>query len=110
MCGHLNRPRLQKVEALLKDDAMTLARAIAGKHGGDRGNQYTGGKSSNPTLAERKQDRGKAYTLSRLKSEAPELFARVCEGELSANAAMRFQISRGLFADLSCAVTYSTRF
>jgi hypothetical protein len=29
----------------------------------------------------------KAYTLSRLKRESPELFAAVCDGELSANAA-----------------------
>lgn len=29
----------------------------------------------------------KAYTLSRLKRESPELFQAVCDGELSANAA-----------------------
>ncbi len=29
----------------------------------------------------------KAYTLSRLKRDAPELFKAVCDGEMSANAA-----------------------
>jgi hypothetical protein len=63
--------------------------------------------------AKRELDEREAEMRSKeelIESEAPELFARVCEGELSANAAMRFQISRSLFADLSCTGTYSTRF
>ena len=49
----------------------------------DRGNQHTGGKSSNPTLAT--QDRGKSYTLSRLKRQSPKLFKAVCNGKMSAD-------------------------
>jgi len=33
------------------------------------------------------QGNSRAYTLTRLKREAPELFKRVVDGELSANAA-----------------------
>ena len=36
----------------------------------------------------------KAYTLSRLKRETPELFAAVVRGELSANAAAVVRFSR----------------
>jgi hypothetical protein len=41
--------------------------------------------SSNTTI--RSQDRGKAYNLSRLQDQHPEIFERVKSGELSANAA-----------------------
>jgi hypothetical protein len=51
----------------------------------DRGNQHTGGKGSNPTVA--RSDRGRAYTLARLKQHAPALFERVRAAELSAYAA-----------------------
>ena len=55
------------VERLIKDDVETLAmwrEAVTPKHGGDRSN-----KRSIPTLE--KQERGKAYTVSRLKRTAP---------------------------------------
>jgi hypothetical protein len=60
---------------------------MVGKHGGDHGNQYTGGKRDNITLG---TDRGtsRAGTLRRLAKDYPEIHARVCAGELSANAAI----------------------
>lgn len=69
----------EKVEALIKDDADTLVRwrrAITGKQGAH---------SYNVTMSGRGNSR--AYTLSRLKRERPDLFAKVAAGELSANAA-----------------------
>jgi len=51
----------------------------------DRGNQHTGGKDDNVIPA--RQGNSRAYTVSRLQREAPELFAKVAAGEMSANAA-----------------------
>lgn len=52
------------------------------KHGGDRKTKEQG---DNITLTERGTDQ--TYTLRRLLRDAPELFAKVESGELSANAA-----------------------
>lgn len=78
-----------KVLAVIKDEAEVLAmyrEAMKGAHGGDTrseaativDNRNNGRRSAGTT---------RAYTLSRLKRESPELFGRVCAGELSANAA-----------------------
>jgi len=76
-----------KIEALLKDspDVLAMWREEMKEKTHDRGNQHTGGKSDNVNLA--KKGNSKAYTVSRLKRESPELFAQVVAGELSANAA-----------------------
>jgi hypothetical protein len=77
---------VEKVRALLKDepevdamfrDAITAAKGT---------NQYTKQDSDNITIH---PERGtsRAYVLSRLKRERPDLFARVVAGEMSANAA-----------------------
>jgi hypothetical protein len=72
----------EKVEALIKDDAETLAMwreaVTPAKHVHADGDIV-------PIKTER--GNGKAYTLSRLKREAPALFQRVVNRELSANAA-----------------------
>jgi hypothetical protein len=102
------------IERLLSDEPEALARLreeLAGSHGGDR--EGAGRKSkdaiknnniildSEPDLFSQppqkpkkgdgpkkpQQGTSKAYTLSRLKKNAPELFERVKAGELSANAA-----------------------
>lgn len=79
-----------KIEALIKDDAEALAMwhlEMTPEHGGDHGNQYTGGKSNNITLAAPDRGTSRSYTVARLKQQAPELFEKVVSGELSANAA-----------------------
>lgn len=73
-----------KVEALIKDDPATLTlwrKATTGRHGGDRTS-----KSDNITL-ESKRGTSTAYALARLERERPDLFERVVDGDLSANAA-----------------------
>jgi hypothetical protein len=71
---------VDKVEKLIRDDVETLAMwrnatvATPGRPTEIR---------SNPT----NNDRGKAYTVSCLRREAPTLYEEVKEGRLSANAA-----------------------
>lgn len=77
-----------KVEALIRHDPEVLTlwrKAAVGKRGGDRGNQYTGGKVGISNFGEPKNSR--SYQLARLSEQAPALHAAVCAGELSANAA-----------------------
>lgn len=76
--------KVEDVERMIANDPEALAdfrEAVKGEHGGDR-KSPDAIKCSNPTV-----DRGKAYTLARLKRETPELFDAVVRGELSANAA-----------------------
>jgi hypothetical protein len=71
---------LDKVERLIKDDVETLAMwrdAVTGP-------RHVHSDRSNSTIT---PDRGKAYTVSRLRREAPELYEEMREGRLSANAA-----------------------
>ena len=86
------------------DEAVVMLRelVVAGR-GGDNGNRYTKKDDSSnadnisiakdlfvdPEPAKKKADAGtsRAYTLTRLKKERPDLFDRVCAKELSANAA-----------------------
>lgn len=77
-----------KVEAIIKDDAECLAlfrEAMVADHGGDRKSDAI--KSNNVPLDSEPRGNAKAYTLSRLKSDSPELFQEVVAGKLSANAA-----------------------
>lgn len=60
-------------------------RAVTNQEGGDKrsaayitGDNITSGRVTGTS---------RAYTLDRLKREAPALFERVCSGEMSANAA-----------------------
>jgi hypothetical protein len=84
------------VERMIANDPEALAdfREAVKEQTHDRGNQHTGGKRNNVTLAKPATGNGKAYTLSRLKRETPELFAAVVRGELSANAAAVVRFSR----------------
>jgi hypothetical protein len=72
-----------KIEAVIKDHPEVLALwRDAMSHQGERNdlrNNITEVKATTGT--------GKAYTVSRLKRESPELFQQVVAGELSANAA-----------------------
>lgn len=75
-----------KIESVIRDDAEVLAmwrEAMKGKPGRPK---QEGETSRNPTQY-KTADRGRAYDLSRLQREAPELFAKVAAGEISANAA-----------------------
>jgi hypothetical protein len=77
---------IEDLKRLFTDDAQILTlleKADTGQHGGDRKSEYF--KSSNTTLDN--PDRGKAYTLRRLEKDAPSLFQKVLNNELSANAA-----------------------
>ncbi len=51
-------------------------------------NQY---KVDNNVTDQRVKGNSRSYTLSRLKREAPQLFQKVVDGELSANAAAIFR-------------------
>ena len=74
----------KKVEALIKDDpeCLTMYRE-AMKSQGKRTDFDHNVTEVEPVI----RGNSKAYTLSRLERESPELFDSVCSGELSANAA-----------------------
>ncbi len=75
----------KQIEALLKDDPEVLPMyRDAMKQQGH--NQHTS-KVDNITPARADKGTSKSYTLSRLCRDHSELFQRVCDGELSANAA-----------------------
>ena len=79
----------ERIEALIRDDAEVLAmwrEAMKGKHGGDRRSEEVI-KVDNITLDKPSKGTSRSYTVSRLQREAPELFAQVVAGTLSANAA-----------------------
>ena len=73
----------ERIEALIRDDVEVLAmwrEAMKGQEGGDTTcNIVTGAKVTTGN--------SRSYTVSRLQREAPELFAQVVAGTLSANAA-----------------------
>ena len=92
--------KLSDIERLIADDAESLVRLrelVVGQHGGDRKSENI--KSNNITLdsdlfakaetAKPQADRGtsRAYTLTRLKNERPDLFEKVVAKELTANRA-----------------------
>jgi hypothetical protein len=69
------------------EEALRLLREeTTGEHGGDRGNQHTGGNVNNINDG-RSAGSSKDYTLDRLAREDAELYERVVEGEMSANQA-----------------------
>lgn len=82
-----------KIEAVIKDNPEALAmfrEAMVEKPGGDGSNQYEvkhDGISDNITNSILERGTSKAYTVSRLKNNRPDLFEKVVSGELSANAA-----------------------
>ncbi len=94
--------KLEDIERLIADDAESLVRlrelVVAGK-GAPEGNQNAKTNTDNvsicsdlfaePEPAKKKANAGnsRAYTLSRLKKERPDLFDRVAANELTANAA-----------------------
>lgn len=72
-----------KIEAVIRDDAEVLAmwrEAMKGKAGRKCGDNVT-------QLTKTEKGNSRSYTVSRLQREAPELFAKVVAGEISANAA-----------------------
>jgi hypothetical protein len=79
-----------KIEAVIKDNPEALAmfrEAMVEKHGGVRKSEQANIKNDNVILALPEQGNSKAYTVSRLKNNRPDLFEKVVSGELSANAA-----------------------
>jgi hypothetical protein len=77
------------VERLLRDDPEALAMwrgETTRDKGGDRRSDSF--KDDNVNFEKPKKGNAKSYTLSRLKRTRPELFQAVCNGELTANAAM----------------------
>ena len=98
--------KLEDIERLIADDAESLVRlrelVVAGKGGANNpngSNQYKEVNNNNiiidrdlftePESASKKSTQGtsRAYTLTRLKKERPDLFDRVAANELTANAA-----------------------
>jgi hypothetical protein len=79
--------------------ADAAAKAANLKHGGERGNQYTGGKSPigdlAPTATQTRNEMAKAFGVStgsidrakRVQREAPELAEKVASGEMTVHAA-----------------------
>ena len=76
----------KKIEALIKDDpeVLPMFREAMKSKNYDRGNQHTGGKGDNVNLANKGNTR--AYTLTRLQKDNPEIYEEVKAGKLSANA------------------------
>src|SRR5262245_53066346 len=66
----------------------SLEKALQRKHGGDHGNQYTGGKSNIVTLATQPKGNERAKALRRLRKDRPDLHEQVLEKKLSPHAAM----------------------
>ena len=88
--------KVEDVERMISNDAEALANfqvAMAGAVGAPIGNDNAAKPENrktnrnNITNCKATTGTGKAYTLSRLKRETPDLFAAVVRGELSANAA-----------------------
>lgn len=82
----------EQLRALCSDDPEALAMlegALKGEHGGDHGNQYTGGKSDNVRVATDQRDYGnkRAYLVERLQRERPDLFDEVVAKRTSAHRA-----------------------
>ena len=80
-----------KIQAVIQDDAEALAlfrEAMKGEEGGDKKSHA---KITNNNIigddCRTVQGTSKAYTISRLKRDRPDLFERVVAGELSANRA-----------------------
>lgn len=73
----------QQAELLMDAHESRTVGQVLGKHGGDRKSEKAKDQGSNTTLV----DRGRDYTMARLRRDNPELAAQVEAGELSANAA-----------------------
>lgn len=85
-CYARARENPDRIEALIRDDVEVLAmwrEEMKGKAGRPK---QEGETRRNPTQF-KTADRGRAYDLSRLQRESPELFAQVVAGTISANAA-----------------------
>lgn len=79
--------KIEDVERMIANDPEALAdfrEAVKGEPGRPKADEET---PYNVRDLQVTCGNGKAYTLSRLKRETPELFAAVVRGELSANAA-----------------------
>ena len=82
-----------KIQAVIQDDAEALAlfrEAMVDGPGGSGSNQYEIKESAiNDNIINTTSSQGtsKAYTVSRLKRDRPDLFEKVVAGELSANKA-----------------------
>lgn len=78
-----------KIQAVIQDDAEALALFREAMVNGPGQPKMTEAKSISDNITNTLIDRGtsKAYTVSRLKRDRPDLFEKVVAGELSANKA-----------------------
>ena len=78
-----------RIEALIRDDTEVLAmwREAMKEKTGPKVKGGDGGLCNNITETKGTTGTSRAYTVSRLQREAPELFAQVAAGTISANAA-----------------------
>ena len=97
--------KVEDIERLISDDpdAVTLLDGLLkGKEGNPTGNNQHSGITNNvsnssnmfpakpkPTKRKAVQGNSRAYTVSRLERDRPDLFAKVCAKELTANAAAK---------------------
>jgi hypothetical protein len=79
-----------KIEAVIKDDAEALEmfREAMKRDDHDRGNQHTGGKGNNVIGGTSKQGNSRAYSIARVRREAPEFIDDVLAGKISPHAAL----------------------
>ena len=76
----------KKIEAVIRDDAEALAMFREAMKATNQHDLH-GNNITMHSKGQRVTGTGRAYTLSRLKRQAPELYRAVCDGEMSANAA-----------------------
>lgn len=65
-----------------------IDKATIGQHGGDHGNQYTGGKMDNVQLDTPPTGNSRQRAIHRLRDARPDLHAQVIAGDLTPHAAM----------------------
>jgi hypothetical protein len=83
-----NIEMLERICAEDKEALSLIYQATQGKHGGDRGNQYTGGKADIISLATNQHGTSRQHALRKLRKSRPDLHAKVLKGKLSPHAAM----------------------
>jgi hypothetical protein len=88
-------PALDRDTDVIKDDPEVLPMFREAMKG-QAGRPKTG---SNPTPLEK--DRGKAYTLTRLQKDNPEIYEEVKAGKLTANAGAHTQAEAGIECGIS---------
>ncbi len=82
---------LDLLKRICRDDAEAIrliGEVTTGEHGGNHGNQYTGGKTDIISLATSQHGTSRQYALRKLHKGRPDLHAQVLAKKLSPHAAM----------------------